>query len=165
MEKWDIYNSKRQKIGKQVFRGDKLKDNEFHLVVNAWIVNDKKQFLITQRSLNKSFQLMWECTGGSALAGESGLEACVREIKEELGFSIDKNSAKKIGTALRYFDGCPDILEVYIFNSNIELKDIKIQKEEVNDVMWASKEEVLKLYKEKKFEASLFFMDALCYFD
>lgn len=165
MEKWDIYNSKKEKTGKQVFRGDKLNDNEFHLVINAWIVNDKNQFLITQRAPNKSYPLMWECTGGSALAGENGLQACIREIKEELNLDVDKNNVNLIGSALRYFKGCPDILEVYIFKSNAKIEDIKIQEDEVNDVMWASKDEILKLYNDKKFEASLFFMNALCYYD
>ena len=165
MEKWDLYNSKRQILNKKVMRGEKLANNEFHLVVNAWIINDKGEFLITQRAPNKIFPLMWECTGGSALEGENGLEAAAREIKEELGIDVDLNSAKLINSALRYYPNCPDILEVYIFKSNCKLDEVHVQEEEVNVVMWASKEQILKLYEDKKFEASLFFMDALCCYD
>ena len=77
---------------------------------------------------------MWETTGGSALLGEDSLEAAVREIKEELGLVIDSSSAKLIGTTKRYYKGCPDILDVWIFESNVKLEDIKIQEEELSEV-------------------------------
>lgn len=162
MEIWDIYNSKKEKTGKQICRGESLPDDEFHLVINAWIKNDKGQFLITQRAPNKSFPLMWECTGGSALAGENGLQTAIREIKEELGLELDGKTARLVGSTLRYFKGCPDILEVYMFKCNSSLEEIKIQKEEVINVMWASKAEILKLYNDNMFEANSFFMDAIC---
>ena len=54
MEFWQLYNKNGEKINKIVKRGDKLSDDEFHIVVNAWIKNDKGEFLITERSKNKS---------------------------------------------------------------------------------------------------------------
>ena len=59
MEYWDLYNYNGLKKKKKAIRGSKLNNDEFHLVVNAWIVNDKGEFLITQRSANKSHPLMW----------------------------------------------------------------------------------------------------------
>ena len=40
-EYWDIYDKNFEKINKTVKRGDKLEDDEYHLVINAWIVNSK----------------------------------------------------------------------------------------------------------------------------
>ena len=48
------------KTKKKVCRGDNLNDDEYHMVINAWIVNDKNQFLITQRVATKPYGLMWE---------------------------------------------------------------------------------------------------------
>ena len=70
-EYWDIYNKNFEKINKRVKRGDKLEDDEYHLVINAWIVNSKGEFLITQRVATKPHPLMWECTGGSAIEGDN----------------------------------------------------------------------------------------------
>ena len=157
MEYWNLYDYKGNKKDKIAIRGTKLNNDEFHLVINAWIMNDKGEFLITQRNANKSHPLMWECTGGSALLGESSLQAAIREIKEELNIDVLEEAAMFIGESRRFYESCPDILQVWLFKSNVDIKDVKIQEEEVNDVMWASKEKILQLFKDNKFEANSFF--------
>ena len=81
IEYWDLYDKNRNKLEKTVKRGDYLNDDEYHLVINAWIKNSKNEFLITQRSINKKHPLMWECTGGSALINETSIDAALREVK------------------------------------------------------------------------------------
>ena len=161
MEKWDLYNNNFQKINKTVCRGDKLQDNEYHLVINAWIINENNEFLITQRNAQKSHPFMWECTGGSALQGETDIDACVREIKEELNIDIDKSTAEFVGMKTRYYEGCPDILRVYVFRDNTPIDKVKIQEEEVMNVMWANKNKILELYNNNKFEANDFFKQSI----
>lgn len=53
MEYWDLYDKDKNKLNKIVKRGDYLSDDEYHLVVNAWIMNDKNELLISQRSAKK----------------------------------------------------------------------------------------------------------------
>lgn len=161
MEFWDLYDKDRNKLDKIVKRGDRLEDDEYHLVINAWIRNSKGEFLITQRAPNKSFPYMWECTGGSALKDETSLDACVREIKEELGIDIDKTTGKLLGSTLRYYSGCPDILDVWVFEDNTDVCDVVTQEEEVCNVMWATPEKIRELYVDGKFEANPFFENAL----
>lgn len=156
MEYWNLYDYEGNKKKKLAIRGTKLNDDDFHLVVNVWIMNDKNEFLITQRSLNKSHPLMWECTGGSALIGETSKEAAIRETKEELGIDVSESEATLIGRTRRYYKNCPDILDVWLFKTNVSLNDITIQ-EEVNDVMWASSKEIKQLFLEGKFEANAMF--------
>ena len=160
-EYWDLYDKNRNKLDKRAKRGDKLDEGEYHLVVNAWIKNKDNQFLITQRSANKKFAYMWECTGGSALQGETSIQAAVREIKEELGINIDENTGKLIGTKLRHYPHRPDILDVWLFESDVLIEQVEIQEDEVCDVMLASVDEIMKLYKENKFMANAFFEDVL----
>lgn len=157
MEYWDLYDYNGKKKEKIAIRGNKLNNDEFHLVVNAWIVNDQGEFLITQRNEYKSHPLMWECTGGSALIGETSLQAAVREIGEELGIDINKDEAIFVGETRRFYENCPDILQVWLFKSNVSIKDVVIQEEEVNDVMWASREKIIELLNDNKFEANVFF--------
>ena len=161
MEYWDLYDKDRNKLNKKKARGSILKDDEYHLVINAWIKNENDEFLITQRAATKSHPLMWECTGGSALAGETSVDAALREIKEELGIKIEPSSGKLIGSTRRYYKGCPDILDVWIFESNATLDEIKIQEEEVCDVMWASIQTIRDLFNQGKFEANAMFEKVL----
>ena len=160
-EYWDLYDKDRNKLNKLAKRGDKLDEGEYHLVVNAWIKNKNNQFLITQRSANKKFAYMWECTGGSALQGETSIQAAIREVKEELGINIDENTGKFIGTTLRHYRNRPDILDVWLFESDVPIEQIKIQEDEVCDVMWAKGGEIRKLCKENKFVANAFFEEIL----
>jgi len=150
-EQWDLYDKNRCKLNKIVNRGDKLNDNEYHLVVQVWIKNSDNKYLISRRSKNKTYPLMWETTGGSSLVNEDSLKAALRETKEELGIDLISEKGKVIGSTLRYFKNCPDILDVWLFNQDINPKDIVLQKEEVCDYMFATKEEIEKLIKEDKF--------------
>ena len=161
MEYWNLYNYLGKKKKKIAIRGSKLNNDDYHLVVNAWIMNNKGEFLITQRSANKSHPLMWECTGGSALLNETSQEAAIREVKEELGIDVSKSKAELVGSTRRFYELCPDILDVWLFKKNISIEKITIQEEEVNDVMWASREKIIELFKQGKFEPNTFFEKVL----
>lgn len=161
MEYWDLYDENRNKLNKIVKRGDKLAAGEYHIVINAWIRNSKNEFLISQRAASKTYAFIWECTGGSALKGETSLDAAIREIKEELGISVNKENGELLGSTLRYYPNCPDIFDVWLFNSDVSIGEITVQKEEVNDVMWASVGKIRDLYQDNKFEANAFFEEAL----
>lgn len=160
-EMWDLYDRERNLLDKKVERGTKLNDNEYHLVTNAWIKNKEGKFLISQRVAWKAHPLMWECTGGSVLMGENTYEGAIREVKEELGIDISNAPFVFVGSTTRYFVNCPDIVDVYIFEFDIPIEEVFIQKEEVNDVKWATKEEILELYNDGKIETTKFILDVL----
>lgn len=157
MEYWDIYNADRIKTGKIIERGEYLNDDEYHIVVNAWILRKDGKYLISQRNEKKTHPLMWEVTGGSILKGETSLEGVLREVKEELNIDLKKEEAKLIGSKKRYYKGCPDILDVYLFLVDDSNFNIKIQEEEVKDYKWASCEEIKQLKEQGQFETTAFF--------
>ena len=71
MELWDLYNERRELIGRDHIRGEEVPRGYYHLVVHIWIRNKKGEYLISQRSADRpTFPLMWECTGGSVVKGE-----------------------------------------------------------------------------------------------
>ena len=93
-ELWDIYDINKKKIGRTAERDVyQFKEGEYHIVVTGIIINSKNEILISKRAEHKKFGLMWECSGGSTLAGETSLEGIIRELKEELGIEFSKKEA------------------------------------------------------------------------
>lgn len=87
MERWDVLDQKGKVIG-QCNKGE-VPEGCFHLVVHVWMRNGEGKFLLSQRAEGKHHPLLWETAGGSALAGESPEDAARREVKEELGITIE----------------------------------------------------------------------------
>lgn len=143
-EIWDIYDENRCLTGKTVKRSEfEIKPNAYHIVVHIWINNDNNEWLISKRTPNKSFPLLWECTGGSALAGEDSLTAALREVKEELGIALDKNKGMLYKTIKRsvYSDFC----DVWLFSHNAGIDHVVLQPDETCDAMWASSARIKEL--------------------
>ena len=145
-EFFDIYDIDRKITGRLHRRGDELKPGEYRLVAHTCIFNSENKLLIQKRqSSKKFFPNMWDLSaGGSALAGETSRETAEREVLEELGIKIDLTN-KMPRFTLNFDDGFDDY---YMINKDVNIKDVIIQKEEVQDVRWASKEEIINLKKE-----------------
>ena len=104
--------------------------------------------LIHQRSKNKKvypnlWSLFVKC---HVQAGKSSIEACKREIKEEIGIDVSGDELRFIYT-LRKDAKSKEYIEnmfydTYILRKNIDIKDITIQKEEINDVKFVRIDEV-----------------------
>ncbi|MGN0025973.1 MAG: NUDIX domain-containing protein [Clostridium sp.] len=149
MELWDIYDKNRNLTGKQMHRGSEFGNGDFHLVVHVCIFNSKNEMLIQQRQQWKSgWPNMWDLTvGGSALAGETSTDAAERETLEEIGFKIDLSNERPFFT-INFEYGFDDY---YIIERDIDIKDLKLQYEEVKSIKWATKDEVLQLVADGKF--------------
>ena len=89
-EYWDIYDENRNKTGALHRRGDPLGPGERHLGVEIWTLDGQGRVLLTRRDLRKHFGGLWECTGGSALAGEDSRTAVRRELREETGATAER---------------------------------------------------------------------------
>lgn len=141
MELWDILDENRDKTGRFVERGKPMESGDYHLVVFAFIKNDKGEFLISKRTSNKTFPGTWEITGGSGIVGDDSLSAITREVKEELGVElIDKNG--KIIKSIRCECDCSYFADVWIFEHDIDIKDVVCQPEEVSEARWATREDI-----------------------
>lgn len=148
MELWDIYDKDFNKTGRTHERGKSLSDGDYHLVVHVWIMNSKDDILISKRHPNKHFPNLWECTGGSVLAGESSLQGALRETKEELGIDLLENNGKLIKTERR--DIYNDFYDVWLFKQDVNIEDINMQQEEVTDVKWVNRLELKRLFEDDK---------------
>ena len=161
IEYWDVYDKNRNKLDKVVQRGDSLKEDEYHIVVCVWIRNEEGKFLISRRAPNKKHPLLWEAGGGSALQNETSLDAALREVKEELGITLDPNKGKLFNSNLRIYPNCSDIYDVWIFENNTSISDVILQKEEVCDAKWATIDEIKLLAESNQFDVNPFFEEVL----
>ncbi len=151
MEFWDLYDVDRKLTGRTIARGQKMKDDEYHLVVTAWILNREGKWLITKRSASKSKPLKWEAPGGSVLAGEDSRQGVYREIKEEIGIDLSGGELfKSFRRDIISWEN-PGFLDVWIFKMDFDLSDVVMQDEEVCDVKWASADEIIKMMENDEF--------------
>ena len=149
-ELWDIYDENRNKTGRLAERNVyKFKENEYHIVVTGIIINDKNEILISKRAPFKKFGNMWECNGGSILAGETSKEGILRELKEELGIEFREEEAIFLREVKRD-KKCPDFKDLWLFRKNIEIKDLKFPDGETIDAKWVTIDEFLEMCKNQE---------------
>lgn len=134
MELVDILNDKKEKIGKISDRNS-LIDGEYRLSVHIWIMNKNNEILLQKRSKKlKKYPGMWGNTGGAVKKDENSFEAISREVKEELGLTIEKKKTIFIAT----FKRSNDFVDVWLLKDDIKIQDIKLQKNEVEDVKFVN---------------------------
>lgn len=145
-EWWDIYTWDREKTGRTHRRGDKMKEGEYHLVVHVCIFNSDNRLLIQQRQpFKKGWPNMWDLSvGGSAVTGDTSSQAAERETFEELGIRLDL-SGKRPNFTINFSDGFDDY---YIVEKDIDISEMRLQEEEVRQVRWVCREEVMRMQEQ-----------------
>lgn len=146
MELFDLYDENRIKTGMTMERGKPEPKGFYRMVVHICIFNDRGKMLIQRRQDNKhGWSGMWDFTvGGSAVAGDTSRQAAAREVREEIGIELADSELRRALTVQteNVFD------DIYIVNRNITFSDIKLQTEEVADVKWARKKEIIAMIRE-----------------
>lgn len=145
-EPWDVYDGERNLTGRTMRRGEPIAAGDYHLVVYVWVKNAAGEFLLTRRAPNKGYGNLWECTGGSAVAGEDSRTAAVREVREETGLSLDPAGGALVHTYRREDAFC----DVWLFRQEFDLAGVTLQEGETVGARSASRDEVLTLYREKE---------------
>lgn len=105
-------------------------------VVAALIQDERGRVLITQRKPRAFMPLRWEFPGGKVEPGESDAQALVREIKEELGVSINVDK-HYLGLLHEY----PDfVIDFHVFRCSILDGDPECIG--VNDFRWVDTDDL-----------------------
>lgn len=134
-EYWDVLDADRNHTGHTLKRGEILQNGEYHLVINAWVVNHKGEFLITRRAFNKiGYPGMWEIPGGSAIAGEDSLTAVIREAQEEAGITLLPENAELFSS---YRCG-NSFYDNWLFRQEFNIADVVLQEGETIDARAAT---------------------------
>lgn len=152
-EYFDLLTETGEYIGKTEKREVCHEKGLWHKAVSLFIINSKNQVLLQKRSANKKmWPNTWDITvGGHVLSGEFGFEAVIREAYEELGVELCENDITFIGSVVssnknsnredNHFN------EYYIANKDVDEKKLKLQEQEVSDIKWVDKEEIIKRVK------------------
>ena len=79
------------------------------------------------------------------------LSIIIREVEEELGITLTKNDILFIGNSISV-NKKGDIInkhfnEYYIVNKDIYISDLSLQTEEVSEVKWVNKDEIINRVK------------------
>ncbi|MGN0641512.1 MAG: NUDIX domain-containing protein [Huintestinicola sp.] len=149
MELWDIYDKNKQPTGRTMKKNDWiLKDDEYHLTVLGVVMRPDGKFLITQRVMTKAWAPgWWEVSGGAAMAGESSLEAVIREVGEETGLDVSKAEGGYVFSYHRENPGEGDnyFVDIYRFVMDFDESDVHIQTAEALGFKLASPQEIKEL--------------------
>ena len=139
MEYLDLYNDKKEKIGKTILRGTEIPLGYYIMLSIIFIENSAGEFLFQYTSKEKGN--VWATTGGHVKSGDDALITIVKEVEEELGIRLNKNELKHVFTGMK--NG--RILEAFYIKKDIDINSLTLQKEEVESVKWLSKNELREL--------------------
>ncbi|WP_296386788.1 NUDIX domain-containing protein [Winogradskyella sp.] len=154
----DIVTKKGQPTGKSALKSEAHKNGWYHNTIHLWLFTKKGEILLQQRSHKKAiFPLLWDVSvAGHIDAGESFIEAALRETKEEIGLHLKPKNLKKIGVFLHetcYNDGSiqdNEFHNVYISELNVKLNQLTPQEAEVEALKLVSFNQFKQLLKHSK---------------
>lgn len=145
-EIWDAYDAQENKLGYDLFRGEPVPDDVYHIAVEIYVFSNDGKVLITQRATTKTYPLKWENTGGSILKGETPVQGAIRELKEETGLGV-----MEAQLCLAYIEiNHPVIYKCFVALVD-ENEQIRLQKGETVDYKWLPYDDFLEFIKTDKF--------------
>lgn len=148
MEFLDIYDENKVKTGRTIARGETLKPGEYTLGVHIWIINSKNQFLIQKRASTVVIcPNCWSTTGGAVTAGENSHQALIRESNEEIGVTINSHKSELIYSLMKKNKFC----DIWLVREDYDISKVVLQEEEVSDVCYATKDEIIEMIKSNEF--------------
>jgi len=123
---------------------NEITHEDIYRVAGLWLYNKKGQLLLAQRAFTKSHSPgKWgPSVAGTVEEGEDYLTTIVRETEEELGltglkFIEDEKNFRS--EDWQYFS------QRFTATTDKDISDMKIQREEVEQVQWFNEDEIPKL--------------------
>lgn len=145
MEMIDIYDELGQKCGKTEEKYETHIKGLIHKGVCVWIINSNDEILLQTRNSQVMFPNMMDISfSGHIKAGETSLEAAIREGKEELGIDLEIDklqylfSCREYGEVNGYIEN--EIEDVFLYRKDILLEEYSFYDNEVKEVSYISLE-------------------------
>lgn len=126
------------------------RDGDWHLAAHVWIVTPDGRLLLQRRAeIKESWPGMWDISvAGHVSAGETAIEAVLREAQEELGLTLSPDELQHLGR-LRYHavvnDGAyveNEFHEVYLATRAVDVDTLTLDPQEVAEVRLVRPEEL-----------------------
>lgn len=156
MEKRDLYDVNKNLVGMTFNKGEQVPKGYYYLIVAVFIENSNGDFLIQKRVASKGGK--WATTAGHPKSGENSIQGLCSETLEEIGVDISKDEVKLVDTWINN----DQIFDIYYLKKDIDLKDITIQKEEVDGVDYASRDEIKEMFLNNQFHENHYILFEKC---
>lgn len=120
---------------------DVHRDGDWHRAAHVWIITPDDRVLLQKRSLAKeNHPGLWDVSSaGHVSAGETAIDAALRETEEELGIRIDAADLEPLGITREshvinrgtYIDN--EVHELFLVRRDVDLATLRLQPGEVDD--------------------------------
>ena len=145
----DVLDKDGNKTGIIKKKSEIKKDGDYHRAIAVLIINNKNEILMQKRCPNKKvYPNLWSIfVKGHVRSGETSIDACIRELSEEVGINIVEDELKYLYTI--YEEVIKEnfieriFYDTYLLKKDFELNDITIQEEEVSDIKLVNYNEVI----------------------
>lgn len=120
---------------------------DIHRVSAVFVTNSNEQVLITHRKLTKDTNpgLWGPAVAGTVEEGETYEENAYKEAEEEIGLT---GVELKVGPKRYREKPRAHFTQWFLYNGDIDIKDLTIQEDEVEQIVWADKETLINDTKE-----------------
>jgi isopentenyldiphosphate isomerase len=126
------------------------RDGDWHRAAHVWIVTSDDRVLLQRRSPDKeNYPGLWDVScAGHLSAGESAVDAAIREAAEEIGVTLRAEELQPIGTIKEslvlnggtYLDN--EEHEIFLVRRDVDPNTLTLQKEEVAEVKLVALDEL-----------------------
>ena len=144
MEILDLYDDFGNSLNKTIIRRVNEIPAGANIMQSYILIKNNDKYLLEQSTERNNFR--WSIPGGHVLTGETPEMGLNRELNEEL--NISNINYEKIDTIK--FPYNKFIFNVFYSEDLINLNDLQFQEDEVIQVKWFSKKEIIKLIEEEK---------------
>ena len=134
----DILSKEGKPTGEKILKSEVHKIGYYHNTSQIWFYTDNGEILLQQRAATKIVcPLLWDVSvAGHVDAGETVIQAAIRETKEEIGLKIRKEDLYKLGVFecfQNYSNGIIDneFHHTFISELKVDVAQLKPQKSEV----------------------------------
>jgi isopentenyl-diphosphate delta-isomerase type 1 len=143
-EPLDIIDKSGKFLGMRKPRSLVHRDGDWHRTVHVWVINHKQEVLFQKRSLQKeSFPGVWDVSAaGHISAGETSLQAAIKELAEEIGVYATEQDLTFLNTLVNQsvqHDGAfvdNEFSDVYVLKKEIEVDTLVLQSSEVSEARY-----------------------------
>lgn len=148
IELLDVLDASGAPTGRVKAKDEVHRDGDWHRSAHLWIASAERSVLLQRRAFVKaSWPGLWDISiAGHVDAGETAVEAVIREAFEELGLVVRPEELRHLGT-LRYQATYGAFVEneyhdVFLSRRELDLATLTLDPAEVAEVAWVRWEEL-----------------------